>query len=152
MIDRYQSLTVEIARISRYIKKIKTKEIADIDPSLKGPHISCLYYIYKSNGKMTAKEISDICDEDKASISRSIDYLETNGYLTCNCKTEKRYKSHLYLTEKGNEISEKITLKIDDIVDLAGIGLTEENRIIFYKSLFLISKNLKNIYDSYGDE
>ena len=31
MIDRYQSLTVEIARISRYIKKIKTKEIADID-------------------------------------------------------------------------------------------------------------------------
>jgi len=151
MIDRYQSLTVEIARISRYIKRIKTEEIAEIDPSLKGPHISCLYYIYKNNGTMTAKEISDICDEDKASISRSIDYLEHNGYLTCECKTEKRYKSPIFLTDKGTKISQQIKEKIDNIVELAGIGLTEENRINFYRTLFLISNNLKNIYDNYGE-
>ena len=114
MIDKYQSLTVEIARISRYIKRIKTEEISQIDPSLKGPHISCLYYIYKNNGTMTAKEISDISDEDKASISRSIDYLENNDYITCKCKSEKRYKSPLFLTQKGKEISEQITRPIDE--------------------------------------
>ena len=152
MIDKYQSLTVEIARIGRYIKRIKTKEVAEIDPCLKGPHISCLYYIYKSNGTLTAKEITSICDEDKASISRSIEFLENNGYITCNCQNEKRYNSSLFLTEKGTIISEKITNKIDEIVDLTGIGLSEENRLNFYKTLFLISSNLKNIFDNYGDE
>jgi DNA-binding MarR family transcriptional regulator len=87
---------------------------------------------------MTAREISLICDEDKASISRSIDYLEHNGYLTCECKTEKRYKSPIFLTDKGAEISKQIKDKIDNIVELAGIGITEENRINFYKTLFLM--------------
>ena len=37
-------------------------------------------------------------------------------------------------------------------VDLAGVGLSEENRKIFYESLALIGKNLKNLYDSYGEK
>ena len=40
----------------------------------------------------------------------------------------------------------------DKIVDFAGVGLSEENRKIFYESLALIGKNLKNLYDSYGEK
>ena len=151
MEDRFQLLTANIAKMSRYIKRIKSEEMADIEPGLKGPHVSCLYYIYKSNGTMTAKEITEVCDEDKAAISRSLDTLEKDGYISCESKTEKRYKSPISLTEKGKDVAVKVVKKIDKIVDLAGVGLSEENRKIFYESLALIGKNLKNLYDSYGE-
>lgn len=152
MEDRFQLLTANIMKMGRYIKRIKSEEMADIEPDLKGPHVSCLYYIYKSNGTLTAKEITEICDEDKAAISRSLDSLEKDGYIVCESKTEKRYKSPISLTEKGKIVAAKTVKKVDKIVDIAGAGLTEENRKIFYESLALISKNLKNLYDGYGEK
>ena len=101
---------------------------------------------------MTAKEITDVCEEDKAAISRSLDSLEKDGYISCESKTEKRYKSLISLTEKGRVIGAKVAEKIDRIVDMAGVGLTAENRKIFYESLSIITENLKKLYDRYGDK
>ena len=78
MDERFKTFTVLMANINRSIRKIKTEEMAEF--RLKSPHVSCLYYLYKENA-LTAKELCDICEEDKANISRTIDYLETNGYL-----------------------------------------------------------------------
>ena len=43
MEERFETFTVLIARISRSIKRIKADEMADFE--LKGPHVSCLYYL-----------------------------------------------------------------------------------------------------------
>lgn len=118
---------------------------------LKGPHVSCLYYLYKCDGALTLKELCDICDEDKAYISRAIDTLENEGYVECESKTEKRYKSPLVLTKKGKDVAEKVARKVDQVVVTAGQGLTDENRKVFYQSLMLISDNLQKICDKYGD-
>lgn len=149
MKERFETFTVQIAKISRCIRKIKTEEMAEFN--LKSPHVSCLYYLYRKNGTLTAKELCDICDEDKAAISRSIDFLESNGYLECSSKTEKRYKSPLSLTQKGKEVGKEIAKKIDSIVENASLGLSDEARLIFYKSLVLISDNLQKICDNYGE-
>lgn len=149
MKERFEIFTIQIAKISRCIHKIKTEEMAGFN--LKSPHVSCLYYLYKYQKPMTAKELCDICDEDKGAISRSLDYLEKNGYLTCESKTEKRYKSPLVLTDKGLEIGEYIVNKIDSILADASKGLTEEKRKIFYHSLILISDNLQKMCDKYGE-
>ena len=119
------------------IKRIKTSEMKEFD--LQAPHVSCLYYLYISNEPLTATELCEMCDEDKAYISRAIDSLEKEGCIVCESKTEKRYKSPLMLTEKGRDIAEKISEKIDGIVGKASLGLSEENREIFYRSLMLIS-------------
>ena len=89
MEDRFKTFTILIAKITRCIRKIKTEEMAEF--KLKSPHVSCLYYLYKESG-MTAKELCDVCDEDKAAISRSIEYLEDNSFIYCESKFEKRYK------------------------------------------------------------
>ena len=117
--------------------------------NLKSPHVSCLYYMYTSGGELTAKELCDVCAEDKASISRSIDFLEKGGYIACDSKTEKRYKSPLFLTGKGKMVASSIADKIDNVLKLASIGLSEEDRKIFYKSLILISNNLEKVCDNY---
>lgn len=146
MEERFKTFTVLIAGINRCIRRIKTGEMAEFN--LKSPHVSCLYYLYKAKS-LTATELCDICEEDKANISRSVRYLEENGYLTCESKTAKRYQSPLVLTEKGEQIGGLIAGKIDAILESASIGLGEDERIILYRSLALIHENLQKICENY---
>lgn len=144
MKNRFETFTVLITKISRNIKKIKNQEMAEYD--LRGPHISCLYYLYSSGG-LTATDLCERCEEDKATISRSIVYLERGGYLTCESKSAKRYKAPLLLTEKGKEAGKKIADKIDLVLEEISVALTEEERIAFYRSLRIVSDGLEAICD-----
>ncbi|MBQ7293298.1 MAG: MarR family transcriptional regulator, partial [Clostridia bacterium] len=69
MQDRFKTFTVLIDKLKRCVRKIKNEEVAEY--GLKSPHVSCLYYLYISKEPLTAKEIEEICEEDKASVSRS---------------------------------------------------------------------------------
>lgn len=148
MHERFKTFTVLITKINRGIHKIKTAEMAEFD--LKSPHVSCLYYLYKSDS-LTAKELCDICAEDKSSISRSIEYLEKNGYIACDSQAKKRYKAALTLTEKGKQVGGRIAEKIDSVLAEASEGLTPENRKILYQSLSLVQENLQKICEKYGE-
>ena len=146
MQERFEVFTVLIAEINRCINKIKTEEMNEFN--LKGSHVSCLYYIFK-NETLTAKELCDICGEDKSNISRTIKYLEAEGYLVCYSKAQKRYQSPLELTDIGLVVAKKIAGKIDNVLQYASEGLSEENRKIMYQSLNIVSDNLKKICDHY---
>lgn len=142
MIDRFETFTVLINRINRNIKKIKNQEMSEYN--LRSAHVSCLYYLYINKGA-TATDLCERCEEDKATISRALDYLETNGFLTCESKSVKRYKSPLILTNKGNEAGEKIAGKINGVLDAISGGLTDEERVAFYRSLSIISESLEAV-------
>ena len=142
MQERFETFTVLINRISRNIRKIKNQEMAEYN--LRSAHVSCLYYLYVNPGS-TATDLCERCEEDKATISRALDYLETHDFLTCESKNTKRYKSSLILTEKGNEVGEKIADKIIGVLDAVSDGLTEAERIAFYRSLAIISDSLETI-------
>lgn len=139
MTERFETFTVLINRISRNIRKIKNQEMAEYN--LRSPHISCLYYLY-TDEKLTATDLCGKCEEDKATISRSLDYLEENSYLAKRMQNAKRYKSQLFLTEKGMEAGERIALKINGVLDAISDGLTEDERAAFYRSLSIISSSL----------
>lgn len=142
MTERFETFTVLINRISRNIRKIKNQEMAEYN--LRSSHISCLYYLYTSGG-LTATDLCERCEEDKATVSRSLDYLEKNGYLTCEAKSAKRYKSPLKLTDKGLDIGKRIADKIAYVLEEISVELTEEERLQFYHSLSVISKGLDAI-------
>ena len=145
MQERYETFTVLINRISRNIRKIKIQEMADYN--LRSVHVSCLYYLYVNKGA-TATELCERCEEDKATISRALQYLETNGYISCETSNTKRYKSPLQLTDKGQEVGKKIADKIAFVLDTISSELTEEERVNFYHSLSVISKNLETVSQS----
>ena len=142
MKERFETFTVLVNRISRNIRKIKNQEMAEYH--LRSSHISCLYYLYLSEG-LTATDLCEKCEEDKATISRSLDYLEKNNDLTCESKSVKRYKSPLVLTEKGMEVGKKIVDKIAHALEEVSNGLTEEERVGFYYCLSVISDGLEKI-------
>lgn len=142
MEERFGTFTMLISKISRSIKRIKSEEMAEFQ--LKGSHVSCLYYL-SVYGSMTAAELCERCEEDKAAISRSLDYLEKNGFVTYGENTRRRYRVALQLTEKGKEVCNRIGAKINRIVDEASEGLTEEDRKAMYHTLQLISRNLEKL-------
>lgn len=147
--ERFKTFTVLIAKINRNIRKIKNEEMAEF--GLKSPHVSCLYYLYKEKS-LTAKELSDICDEDKGAISRSIDQLEKLGYLLCESESKKRYKAPLLLTEEGRAIAEKIAAKIDSVLDFVSGALAEDERMGFYKNLNSVCENLQKFCEKYDNQ
>ena len=141
MQERFETFTVLINRISRDIRKIKNQEMAVYH--LRSAHVSCLYYIYSLDG-VTSAELCEHCEEDKATISRALDYLETNGFLLRGTSA-KRYKSPLLLTEKGRDAGKRIAEKIGSILETVSHALTEKERIEFYRCLSTISRSLEAI-------
>ena len=146
--ERFKTFTVLIAKISRSIRKIKNEEMTEL--GLKSPHVSCLYYLYKEES-LTAKELSDICDEDKAAISRSILTLEKLGYLSCESESKKRYKAPLVLTEQGRVVAQKIAEKIDSVLDFVSDAILEDERAKFYENLNSVCENLQKFCEKYND-
>ena len=143
--DRYSRFTILINRISRSIYRIKDDAMCRY--GLKSAHVSCLYYLYKEGKPLTARELCDACEEDKAAVSRAIDLLCKEGYVTCGGNSEKKYKIPITLTEKGEEVGKAVADKITRILSVLDDGVSDEDRAILYESLEKISQTLQNVCD-----
>lgn len=143
MKNRYETFTVLVNRISRSIRRIKNQEMAEY--GLRSVHISCLYYLYTSE-PLTSADLCDRCEEDKAAVSRALEHLEDEGYLQPS--SEKRYRAPLLLTGKGRAVGQEIAEKIDRVLEAVSAGLTEEERLAFYRSLTIISDSLEALVQS----
>ena len=149
MQERFETFTVLINRISRDIRRIKNQEMAVYH--LRSAHVSCLYYIYSLDG-VTSAELCEHCEEDKATISRALDYLEKNGFIVRDSDRVKRYRNPLRLTEKGQEVGKRIAEKIGAVLDTVSRTLTEDERAALYRSLSAISRSLDAIAQSSGKQ
>ena len=148
MEERFSTFTVLIAKIGRQIRRIKSEEMVEFD--LKSSHVSCLYYLY-TQGEMTPADLCELCDEDKAAISRSIEHLERVGYLVARPAPPKRYRAPLILRESGREVARRIAEKIDGVLALVGQDMSDEERAALYAGLRLISRDLQAVCDRYGN-
>ena len=142
MHKRFQTFTLLIAKISRNIRRIKSEAMVQFD--LKSPHVSCLYYLY-NNRALTAKELCDMCDEDKGAVSRSIAYLEEDGYVEYQVAENKKYKNKLTLTVKGKKVGKFILERINDVLLKSSEGICDEDRETLYRCLAIVSENLQQV-------
>ncbi len=148
MQQRFRTFTLLMANITRSIRRIKTEEMAEFQ--LKIQHVSCLYYLY-TVGALTPGELRELCEEDKANISRAIEYLEENGYVVRDSIT-RRYKYRLNLTEKGKTVAARMAEKLDAILEMTGASVSPEERDIMYRCLEKINTNLQTVCDAYDEK
>ncbi|MBO5068153.1 MAG: hypothetical protein J6C62_07115 [Clostridia bacterium] len=141
MQEGFKTFSIYISTINRNIRRLKTEIMAKYD--LKCPHVSSFYYLY-TDGPLTAKELCDLCQEDKGALSRSIDYLEKEGFIE-NVQKGRKYKVPLSLTEKGKVIGKYLVGKIDEYFNKASVGLSEADRVALFKGLAIVSENLESI-------
>ncbi|MBR5314129.1 MAG: winged helix-turn-helix transcriptional regulator [Clostridia bacterium] len=149
MEERFEMFTVLMTKIRRNIQRIKNEEVAEY--GLKSPHVSCMYCLRKHES-VTATELCEYCAEDKAAISRALLQLEKMGYIEYKDDSKKRYKTGICLTESGKKVADEIVVKIDDYIEKIGGVLPESDRLVFYKSLRIICRNLEKICKSFDSE
>lgn len=142
MESRFETFTVLTNRICRNIRRIKNQEMAAFQ--LRSVHVSCLYYLYLF-GNLTATEMCEHCEEDKATVSRALEYLESSGYIVCHVKNTRRYKSPWSLTEKGRSVGQQIAQKTNAILSEVSSELSPEERAVFYHCLSVISSGLNAV-------
>lgn len=150
MIGRFEVFTKQINKINRYIRQIKTVKTRGLN--LTAPCVSCIYYLHKHIDGLTASELTELCGEDKAAISRTLNYLESNGLITCQTSAKKRYNAALTLTQAGQDIGKIVADNIDYVLEQVSVGVSDEEREAFYRTFAKISENLEKICKDLGED
>ena len=143
MISKFERFTAAISHIDRCIQKIERVEMAKY--GLKGPHAQCLLAMKKYAEGITAARLCEVCDKDKAAISRILSELAEAGMILRENRNGSRYRAMLRLTEQGKAAANAVMEKARLAVELAGKGFGEEEREIFYRVLSIISGNLHKL-------
>ncbi len=140
MIDRFELFTTTITQIYKNLQRIKMQEMSGFE--LRGTYVMCMFELNRNPEGLTITQLSQLCGEDKAAISRTISELVKRGLVTGN--NDKKYRAPLVLTKEGQETAAKIDALASTAVAAGSNGLTPEEVKIFYKALTTISDNLNN--------
>ena len=143
MIQRFESFVTGISACYKYIQRIKSQEMTEL--GLKGTHVMCIFYLHQNESGLTASQLCRLCAEDKAAISRTLSELEQAGMILRQDRNGTRYRASLTLTEQGRAAADAVSEKARLAVELAGTGLEDAQREIFYQVLGLIAGNLHTI-------
>lgn len=143
MIRRFEEFSGAIACIHRQIQKIERAEMARY--GLKGPHVQCMLALARNPEGVTATRLCEICDKDKAAISRTVAELVAAGMVMRCGSGSKRYRVQLRLTEQGSRIAREVTSLTAKAVAQAGVGLSQEDRMIFYRVINQIASNIQQL-------
>jgi len=140
MIQRFQSFVTGITVCYKSIQQIKSLEMTEF--GLKGTHAMCLFFLHHQDEEgLTASQLCQLCEEDKAAISRTLATLQSRGFIVSE---EKKYRARLILTESGREVASRMDTLIEQWVGLGGDGVSDEERATFYRVLESIASNLRD--------
>lgn len=143
MIGRFEVFTLGLSEIMSSWNKIAADEMSAF--GLKGTYVIYLIALYKHHEGLTSANLSEMCNRDKAEVSRAIKALESKGLIVRENTTVNGYRAKITLTRQGREATKTLRERVKLAVEKGGDGLTEEQRESFYNALEIISANLKKI-------
>lgn len=143
MIDRFERFSFAVAAMSRYIQKIETDELEKM--GLKGSYALYLIILSRYPQGLTATELCEQCEKDKAAVSRAIAAMEKQGLVSRNADSHSPYRAPITLTEAGKSAADHVRHKAIVAVSHAGQGISDEDRAIMYATLERIATNLQII-------
>ncbi len=141
MRNRFETFATAIPELNRFIQRIKDLEMRRF--GLRANHAMCLYYLGTHEEGLNAAQMTRLCGEDKAAISRCLAQLREKGLVTCEVPENKRaYRMRYTLTAEGQELVKKINMRIEAALFNGGSGMDDAQREVFYRSLEQIRENL----------
>lgn len=104
---------------------------------------SVLAVLWKTDG-CSQQLIADTTSRDKPSVTRLVDNLVKEGYVTREHHESDRRTNLIYLTEKGKSIEKQVMEVVNETIDQATEGLTEEQILAIRDAFQCIYSNIKN--------
>ena len=143
MLERFEQFSYYISNIYQTIQKIERDEM--VKYGLKGPYAQYLAAMRRFPDGVTAAQLCGICEKDKAAVSRALAEMEARGLLVRRAVQDTAYRARVRLTEKGQQAANYVCQKATAAVELAGRGLSESERAVFYDVLSRIAANLQTV-------
>ena len=143
MVKRFEAFALGLSRVNSAWNKLAVQELKAF--GLKGNYAVYLVALSKHHDGLTSANLCEICNKDKAEVSRAVSTMENKGIVIRESVTGNGYRARIKLTEKGKEISVALRKRIQLAVEQGGSGLTEEQREHFYLALQVIADNLNQI-------
>lgn len=140
MISKYEIFSTVVSSLYHDIQRIERQEMAKY--GLKGPHAQCLVILARHPEGITATRLCELCERDKAAISRTVAELEAAGLLLRKDAHGMHYRVPLVLTGAGRQAAEEVNAVAVQAVEQAGTGLNDAQRQVFYQVLGHIAQNL----------
>ena len=112
---------------------------------LKGVYSQFLVSIQRYKDGITAAQLCEVCDLDKAAVSRAVAEMTQRDLLERVCANETGYRARLKLTDKGQEAANYVNRLALTAVEAAGKALTDESRAVMYTALESIAAELSVI-------
>lgn len=141
MLNRFARFSLAISEIDRCWHKLAAEEMAKYE--LNSPHAVYLTTLYNFAEGITAAKLGELCCKNKADVSRMVAILEKKGLVRKEAIGGNLYRAKLLLTEEGKQAAEHVQQRAAVAVELAGSGMSEEEREVFYRCLELITSNLQ---------
>ena len=146
MLSRYEQFSALISSLCRSIQKIEREEMEKY--GFKGAYAQYLAAMCRHPEGVTSAQLSEICDRDKAAVSRAVTEMEEKGLLLRTGQKDNLYRARLTLTETGRQAAEFVARRGQEAVDAADLGVSEEDRRILYATLSTIAENLQSIHQN----
>lgn len=143
MLNRFARFSLAIAEIDRCWHKLAAEEMTKYD--LNSPHAVYLNALYAYDDGISAAQLAELCCKNKADVSRMISILERKGLVRKEAVGNNLYRAKLLLTEEGKKAAEHVRDRAAVAVELAGSGMTDEEREVFYRCLERITTNLQEL-------
>lgn len=143
MLSRFEQFTYVISGINRYIQKLERDEM--VKCGYKGSFAQYLAAMNHYEEGITSAQLCEICDRDKAAVSRVVAEMEGCGLIQRVGAKENKYRARLYLTEKGKEVAAFVAERARTAVKAVGEELTDRERAILYATLDQIASKLQTL-------
>ena len=144
--DRFDKFYSTTCAILKSIQKLKSKYM--VHCGLSSAHTMCLRHLYKSPEGLTRTKLANLCDIDKAQISRIVNELCSKGYITEPESENVNYRKRLKLTPLGRDTAEGINAAVAQIHSFVSSDIPENEISSFYATLDLICEKLKQAEDT----
>ena len=141
MLSRYEQFSSMISSIYRSIQKIERDEM--IQYGYKGAYAQYLAAINRYPEGVTAAQLCEISEKDKAAVSRVIAEMEEKGLVERTGRSESGYRALIRLTPSGRSAARFVFGRAQEAVEAAGIE--PEAVPVFYAALERVASNLQKI-------
>ena len=143
MVSRYEQFAALISGIERGIQKIERDEMEKL--GYKGAYAQYLVAMKRYPEGLTAAQLCEICDKDKAAISRVLTEMQEKGLILREPQSDHRYNALIKLTAEGLKAAAYVDERAQAAIEAVGNEMTDENRAAFYATLDFIAAKLQTI-------
>jgi len=141
--NRFEQFSYVISGINRHIQKIERDEM--IKYGYKGAFAQYLVALRHYPEGITSAKLCEICDKDKAAISRVLTEMQEKGLILRETQSDHRYNALIKLTAEGLKAAAYVDERAQAAIEAVGNEMTDENRAAFYATLDFIAAKLQTI-------